>query len=188
MLPSLALEVKRVSSDTTLELGPVGGKISERVDLSAYASGTSFIYANEQPRPVIPLQEIQRSIYEEEPAVAMRTVQVNAAGKTLNPEYSEAGELKVTDGFNGTAQGAALTITSTAAEALGGATKLANRKGIYIMCLTGGNYFGFSAAVTPSNGIPIFQNQMMFIAASENMSVYLVRSAGTSEARIWEVG
>lgn len=71
----LDLEVKRVNSETELELGPLG-KITERADLSAFPVG-SMILAIEQPRNDIPLQEIERAVYEEEPIVAIRNMLVS---------------------------------------------------------------------------------------------------------------
>lgn len=90
----LRLEVKRVDGDFVLFVGPIGdhqhkSSISERTDISAYlvADGAS-IFAEEQKRPNIPEQEIERLTYEEEPTVARRTVLVDECGdkiSTANP-------------------------------------------------------------------------------------------------------
>src|ERR1700759_5628223 len=63
--PKLTLEIKRINSDTELELGPLGN-IKERADLTLY-SQTSKLMAFEQKRNTIPIQEIERAVYEEEP-------------------------------------------------------------------------------------------------------------------------
>lgn len=79
VLPALSLEVKRVISSTQLELGPIGTPITTRSDLSSY-SATSSLFAQEQPRNSIPLQEIDRAIYEEEPTVAERVTLIDPYG------------------------------------------------------------------------------------------------------------
>lgn len=90
-IPSgLALEIKRIlapkvsgtNSTMILEVGLPGTPISNRVDVSAFIAGSSFIFAPEQPRPDIPLQEVERAIYEEEPAVARRVISVDPLGQT----------------------------------------------------------------------------------------------------------
>jgi len=82
----LRLEVKRVDGDTVLFVGPIGdhqhkSSILDRTDISAYliADGAS-IFAEEQKRPNIPEQEIERLTYEEEPTVARRVVVVDECG------------------------------------------------------------------------------------------------------------
>lgn len=85
-LPSIELEVKRVAGRTTLYLGPKNTRINDfSVDLSAYDNQTS-IYANEQARPSIPLQELERAAYEEEPVVAKRVMPVDEFG---NPYHTD---------------------------------------------------------------------------------------------------
>lgn len=84
--PILVLEVKRVESPTSIILGPKGGSIDTRTDLSAYSIGNSaFVFADEQTRPVVPIQDIQRAVYEEEPAVAIRTLPVDQYGTPISP-------------------------------------------------------------------------------------------------------
>lgn len=82
--PTLSLEVKRVPSGTVLEVGPRGTHIDDRVNLSAYllADGAA-ITANFQKRPSIPLQELERAVYAEEPTVAIRVVQVDQYGNII---------------------------------------------------------------------------------------------------------
>ena len=65
----------------TMELGPVKEHISKRSDLSAFlvADGAT-IEANEQERPSVPEQEIERHTYEEEPTVARRVILVDKWG------------------------------------------------------------------------------------------------------------
>lgn len=81
------LEVKRVTSDTTLEVGPARSNIDSRADVSAYtvASGAN-IFANEQKRPSVPFEEFTRAVYEEEPTVATRVVMVDKCGEKYGPD------------------------------------------------------------------------------------------------------
>jgi hypothetical protein len=83
-LPTLELEVKRVTSKTQLELGPIG-KIDDRSDLSAYDT-SAFLYANEQLRNSIPQGEIDRATYQEEPAVARRVIGVDELGNPFTTD------------------------------------------------------------------------------------------------------
>lgn len=89
-LPNLLLEVKRVEDDgVTLYLGPCKGNIRDRTDLTAYTTLLlSTIEADEQERPSIPEQEIERLTYSEEPIVARRSHLVDCLGRpytTTNP-------------------------------------------------------------------------------------------------------
>lgn len=78
-LPTLALEIKRVIGPNKIEVGEIGASISQRTNVSSYGV-TSSVFAPEQPRNDIPLQEISRAIYEEEPAVARRVIWVDPYG------------------------------------------------------------------------------------------------------------
>jgi hypothetical protein len=85
----LSLEIKQISNGIIF-VGPlpspgVAGGISARADLSAYtvAAGAN-IYADEQKRPSIDNAEINRAVYEEEPAVALRTILVSSSGQVVN--------------------------------------------------------------------------------------------------------
>lgn len=80
-LQPLELEVKRIDTLNIMFLGPRGGSIDLRVDLSSYSTLLgSFIFADEQQRPKVPEQEIERHTYEEEPVVARRVIQVDPMG------------------------------------------------------------------------------------------------------------
>lgn len=88
----IRLEVKRVESATVLYVGPISTPINARSDISNYLlADSASIQADEQPRPNIPEQEIERLTYEEEPTVARRTVLVDALGN----KYSDANPLPV---------------------------------------------------------------------------------------------
>lgn len=83
----LLLEVKDVLSQTQMQLGPKGGNIKGYVDLSLFTTAAgSYVQANEQKRPEIPVLEIPRFTYEEEPVVAWRTILVDDLGDKYNEE------------------------------------------------------------------------------------------------------
>lgn len=83
--PSVDLEIKRIVDINQLEIGPAAKNIEARSDLSAYTlAANSVIFANEQKRPSIPVEEINRAVYDEEPTVALRTVLVDAEGNKID--------------------------------------------------------------------------------------------------------
>jgi hypothetical protein len=206
------LEIKIISDRVTIFLGPKAGNIDSRADLSAYVpSDTPIIYANEQQRVKIPEQEIERLTYEEEPVVARRVIQVDEIGVPLktvltpgsnkaslgvsidqisqNLTFSSSGHLITDSTFQGLAAPAVITTTSVPVPIqYNPSAPLENRSGIFLMAMDSGNYFGFSTAVNPINGLPIFANQLAFRPASSGLIIWAVRTTGNGEIRAWEVG
>lgn len=89
-LQPLELEVKRIDSINTMWLGPLKQTIDMRQDMSGYTvANGAFLFANEQKRPAVPQEEVQRAVYEEEPVVAYRVIGVDQFGNTVN--WSEDG-------------------------------------------------------------------------------------------------
>jgi hypothetical protein len=79
------IEVKRVLSPTQLAVGPKSGNIDTRSDVSAYTVAlNASIFANEQKRPSIPMEETVRAVYEEEPTVAQRSILVDKIGRKID--------------------------------------------------------------------------------------------------------
>lgn len=75
------LRVRRVDSEFTFSLGPIDGDTKDRTDLSKFTTllnGT--IEANEQDRPGVPQQEIERHTFQDEPTVARRSYLVDKQG------------------------------------------------------------------------------------------------------------
>jgi hypothetical protein len=130
-LPTLLLEVKRVLSATQMDLGDPAKSINDRTDLSAY-DFQAYVFADEQIRPDIPLKEIERALYEEEPVVAKRVVPVNQFGQVnspASPSYSAQVNALVSDPFD--------TITVTAQDANSNPTSIAySFKGNLVATLT----------------------------------------------------
>lgn len=88
-LPNLNLEIKSIPNDVTILVGPIGAKLFTYTDVSAYlVADIAAISANEQKRSSVPVEEINRAVYEEEPVVALRTFPVDKNGdrySDLNP-------------------------------------------------------------------------------------------------------
>ena len=92
-LPNLDnVEIKRINGPTQMVVGPKNGNILATTNVSAYTVAlNASIFANEQKRPSIPLEEIVRAVYEEEPTVAIRTIPVDEFGN----EYTESNRFPV---------------------------------------------------------------------------------------------
>lgn len=95
---TIQLEVKRVNSSTQLVVGPKGKNLSTVTDISLYTVAASAqIYADEQARPSIPLQEHERAVYEEEPTVAKRVFLVDELGNPFDADNPFPVEATVSD-------------------------------------------------------------------------------------------
>lgn len=80
-LPNLNLEVKSIPDDTTILVGPPTANIFTYSDISAYTViGGANIWAIEQKRSSVPVEEINRAVYEEEPVVATRVTLIDKHG------------------------------------------------------------------------------------------------------------
>ena len=107
-LPNLNLEVKSILNDTVILVGPPTANIFTYSDISAYlvADGAT-ISAIEQKRSSVPVEEINRAVYEEEPVVAKRVILVDKHGNKIdenNPLPSTAsftGDVSInTEGYD----------------------------------------------------------------------------------------
>ena len=108
------------------------------------------------------------------------------AGVTGTPVGSSAnGDAFVRDSINTSSLNAAISIATTAAEAKAGASRLTNRKFISITPTNGTVYWGSANTVTIANGTPIFKNQCVTMAFTDNVAVWLI-AAGTTDVRIVE--
>jgi len=96
-------------------------------------------------------------------------------------------DLKVVDEIESSAQYRAQSVTTTASEALGGATVLVTRRLIIITPTTGPIYWGTTAGVTIATGQPIFKNQTFVISINSIVRIYLI-AAATTDVRVLEAG
>lgn len=75
------LEIKRILNSTQMLVGPEKQPIHIYSDLSdLLVADSAVIGSNEQVRPSIPVEEITRAVYEEEPSVAIRSMLVDKEG------------------------------------------------------------------------------------------------------------
>lgn len=101
-LPSLKLEVKRVVDPVTFYVGPVGGSIDARTDVSTYLMADQARVFNtdrkDLGRPSIDTDDFLRAVYDEEPVVAIRTVLVDRGGRYVGSDPDAPFYVQLTDG------------------------------------------------------------------------------------------
>lgn len=119
------------------------------------------------------------------PASQSGTWSVRTQDSVGNSLVSSNSQLQVTDVINTSGQYRAQSITTSATEALGAATILANRKVLAITPTNGTVYWGFNNSVTTANGMPLVRGQTAVLAVTANIHVYLIAS-GTVDVRIAE--
>lgn len=91
-LSPIDFQVKRVVDLHNMIVGPTSENINSTSNMAAYLlSDNPMIYAAEQFRPKIPITDIQRAVYQEEPAVALRVIQVDVTGEPVNAGGSGGG-------------------------------------------------------------------------------------------------
>lgn len=75
------LQINSIPSPTQIEVGELKSTINQRTDVSAYTiADNASIQAKVQARPTIPQTEHERAVFEEEPIVAKRVIQVDEFG------------------------------------------------------------------------------------------------------------
>lgn len=90
---AIELEIKRIDSPLTMYVGPIGGSIDYRTDVSGYTAALgATVYAKEQNKTKVPEQEIERITYVEEPVCARRVHLVDQYGN----DYLMSNPLPVT--------------------------------------------------------------------------------------------
>lgn len=104
----------------------------------------------------------------------------NALGST-----SSANSMPVVDTIATATQYRAQSVTTTAAQALGGASVLANRKFISITPTNGVIYWGGNSSVTITTGSPLFPNNTLMLSFTDAVGVWLIAPA-TTDVRILE--
>lgn len=118
-------------------------------------------------------------------AQSVKVIGSNSTGVEQTPVNSTTlGELLTVAVANTAVQHRAQSVTTSAAEALGAASILSNRKFLCITPTNGTVYWGITG-VTTSSGSPIFKNQTLTIAANASVHIFVI-SAGTVDCRIVE--
>ena len=119
-------------------------------------------------------------------ALPVVLIGATTAGVTGTPVGSSAnGDAFVRDSINTSSLNAAISIATTAAEAKAFTARLTNRKFISITPTNGTIYWGSANTVTIANGTPIFKNQCVTMAFTDNVAVWLI-AASTTDVRIVE--
>lgn len=98
---ALRVQVKRVISPTVFYVGRVDGDIDDRVDVSAFTvADAAFVFNADpnQPRPKIGQEDYWRAVYEEEPAVALRSVLVDRGGRFIGSDPDAPFYVRLSDG------------------------------------------------------------------------------------------
>lgn len=96
-----------------------------------------------------------------------------------------SGEQFTRDVINVSSQFRAQSVTTSAAQALGAATILVNRKVITITPTNGTIYWGTSSGVTTTTGTPLFAFQTLTLSCTDNVPVWVI-AAATVDTRIFE--
>lgn len=113
------------------------------------------------------------------------TVTSNTHDGAGNSITSINSQLETADIINTSSQFRAQSVTTTAAQALGAASALTNRKFIQITPTNGTIFWGTSNAVTTANGTPLLTNQTLTVAFGTNVQLWVI-SAGTVDTRVLE--
>lgn len=111
-------------------------------------------------------------------AVLLKDASGNAINSTNNQAFTR-------DVINVSSQYRAQSVTTSAAEATGAASRLTNRKLLSITPTNGTIYWGTSNAVTTTTGSPLFANQTLQLSFTDNVPVYVI-AAATTDVRIVE--
>ena len=116
----------------------------------------------------------------------------NSSGLETNTvNATPNGDLNVNDGLKagGVYGNLNLVTTATTYEAKVGASRLVNRKSLIITAMDGDIYWGYSNAVSSSNGTPLVKGQTIIFDIDANASsfqVWLVATLNNKNARIAE--
>ncbi len=155
---------------------PIAPTIS--VQFSSYTSGSATIniYASTSTYIVQP--------YSANAANVLVTSYLNDSSG--NAIASINSQMETRDVLNVSSQYRAQSVTTTATEALGSATILANRKLLHITPTNGVIYWGYSSAVTTTTGTPLFPNNTLWLSVTDNVHVYVI-AAATADSRVGEV-
>lgn len=110
----------------------------------------------------------------------------NPAGNLVGLNADAAGQLKIKDSLNVAAPYGAISVSTTAIEAKVGASRLVNRKMIYITPTTGAVWFGSDSSVTILTGTKIFKDQTYPLPFTDNIPVFLISAIVAVDVRIME--
>jgi hypothetical protein len=125
---------------------------------------------------------------ETQAAQAVKIIGSSSSGIENTPvTASSNGELQVSDiSNNGGTQGA-ITVGTSAIQAMVGVSPLANRKTLTVFNNSNNDiYFGYTNTVTAVSGTPIFKNQFAEFSVGPLTQVWLISGATGNNVRITE--
>jgi len=100
---------------------------------------------------------------------------------------TSSGIVRVSDIINNGGVNGAITVGTSAVEAKVSTSRLPNRKLLTIFHNGTKNlYFGYSNAVTPSNGTQLFKNTLVSFPVGDGTSVWLISDTAGQDVRITE--
>ncbi len=84
-LPPLSVQVKAVTNNTDILVGPTTGPLSAKTDVSLYTvAAGSFVFANAQPKATLPMEERMYASYIQEPSNSWRVTPVDSFGNSFD--------------------------------------------------------------------------------------------------------
>lgn len=184
-----ATSANQATEISSLQLidNPIGSVGAGTAGTSSYLTGGVFNTAlptlTTSEQAAIQLDSSGRQLIA--PLTNASIVKAQLQDNSGNALLSVNSQIENRDVINVSSQYRAQSITNTAAQALGAATILANRKVITITPTNGTIYWGTNSSVTTATGTPLFANQTLTLAFTDNVSVFVI-SAGTVDARIME--
>ena len=178
---NLELKIKRILPDKiTMFVGPKNKNIHVRTDISDFliVDGAS-LHANEQERPSVPEQEVERATYEEEPVIARRVIIVDKWGDKIDEDNPITTKQKPTS----EAVYGNISVTNTATPLRVGASNLSGRSQVVVQPKSSTIYIGFDGSVTAGNngtGLKVTSNSVMVFLVDDGITLYGISSGGGS--------
>jgi hypothetical protein len=200
-----------------LVVGPLNASINNtQVNLSAYTvAAGAFIYQDQQARVTIPPPDIIQAVYEQEPVVAVRVLDVDQLGNPYSPTNPlpvafdgtiDIGDVSIVQGGNtlvvepnGTINVnlEGLSTFQTSQYPIGIAavqitpTPMPDRSSIGFKAITTSGaaiYIGNSAAVTVSTGYPLFNHDSLEMDLECSETIYAIGTAVGQTLCVVELG
>jgi hypothetical protein len=118
-------------------------------------------------------------------AQSVKVIGADLTGLETYPlNVTATGECEVADALRVGGVNGAITVSTVAIEAKVGGSRYLDRKLLTMIPTNGTIYYGFSNAVTTTNGTPIYKNQLCILAVTD-IPVWLV-AASAINVRITE--
>lgn len=121
-------------------------------------------------------------------AQSVKIIGASSSGAENTPvTASNNGELQISDISNNGGVHGAITVGTSAVQAMVGGSPLANRKTLTVFNNSNADiYFGYSNTVTTSTGTPIFKNQFAEFDAGPSTNIWLIAGTAGNNIRVTE--